>query len=52
LGEFESGVAAKLLGAMPAAVFGGVMCLLSVGTIAIFAPKLRRLDLEELEKSF
>ncbi len=52
LGEFESGVAAKLLGAMPAAVFGGVMCLLSVGTIALFAPKLRRLDLEELEKSF
>ncbi len=52
LGEFESGVAAKLLGAMPAAVFGGIMCLLSVATISIFAPKLRRLDLEELEKSF
>lgn len=52
LGEFESGVAAKLLGAMPAAVFGGVMCLLSVATISFFAPKLRRLDLEELEKSF
>ena len=52
LGEFESGVAAKFLGAMPAAVFGGVMCLLSVGTIALFAPKLRRLDLEDLEKSY
>lgn len=52
LGEFESGVAAKFLGAMPAAVFGGVMCLLSVATIALFSPKLRRLDLEDLEKSY
>lgn len=51
LGEFESGVAAKLLGTMPAAVFGGVMCLLSVGTIAIFSKNLRKLDLEELEKN-
>jgi MFS family permease len=49
LGEFESGVAAKFLGAMPAAVFGGVMCLLSVATISFFSPKLRRLDLEDLE---
>ena len=51
LGEFESGVAAKILGVIPAAVFGGSICLLSVMTVAFFAPKLRRLDLKELENS-
>lgn len=51
LGEFESGVAAKLLGTAPAAIFGGIMCLLSVGTIALLSPKLRKLDLEDLEKA-
>lgn len=51
LGEFESGLAAKLLGVMPAAVFGGVMCLCSVGLISWLSPKLRKLDLEELESS-
>lgn len=51
LGEFESGVAAKLLGTFPAAVFGGVMCLMSVGIISLLSPVLRKLDLEELEKS-
>jgi len=50
LGEFESGLAAKILGTFPAAVFGGVMCLLSVFSISILSPKLRKLDLEELEK--
>jgi MFS family permease len=50
LGEFESGVAAKILGTFPAAVFGGVMCLLCVGSIGILSPRLRKLDLEELEK--
>lgn len=51
LGEFESGVAAKILGTFPAAVFGGVMCLISVFTISFLSPRLRNLDLEELEKS-
>jgi MFS family permease len=51
LGEFESGVAAKLLGTFPAAVFGGAVCLLTVGAVCLAAPKLRRLDLEELEKA-
>jgi MFS family permease len=51
LGEFESGIAAKFLGAMPAAVFGGLMCLMSVVTIAYFSPKLRRLDLKDLEQN-
>lgn len=51
LGEVESGIAAKLLGTAPAAVFGGVMCLLTVAVIALFSPTLRKLDLEELEKN-
>jgi MFS family permease len=51
IGEFESGLAAKLLGVMPAAVFGGIMCLASVATISYFSPQLRRLNLEDLEKN-
>lgn len=51
LGEFESGVAAKLLGTFPAAVFGGVMCLFSVVIVSLLSPKLRELDLDELEKN-
>ncbi len=50
IGEFESGLTAKLMGAMPAAIFGGVMCLCSVITIAALSPRLRKLNLEELEK--
>lgn len=49
LGEFESGLAARLLGTMPAAVFGGVMCILSVGVVALFSPSLRKLDLDEFK---
>lgn len=52
LGEFESGVAAKLLGAYPAAIFGGVMCLLCVSTISIFSKTLRKLDLTDLEANY
>lgn len=48
IGEFESGVVARLMGAMPAAIFGGVMCLLTVGAVAFFAPRLRKMDLNEL----
>lgn len=51
LGEFESGVATKILGLIPAAVFGGIMCLSTVGIVAIASPRLRKLDLEELENS-
>lgn len=49
LGEFESGVATKLLGLIPAAVFGGVMCIGTVLIMGWLAPSLRRLDLRELE---
>jgi MFS family permease len=51
LGEFESGIAAKLLGAMPAAVFGGVVCLCTVAIVTAVCPTLRRLDLDELQNS-
>lgn len=51
LGEFESGIAAKLLGAMPAAVMGGVVCLTTVGIVALISPTLRRLNLEDLQNS-
>ncbi|WP_420603648.1 MFS transporter [Flagellimonas sp.] len=47
LGAFESGVAAKLLGTVPAVVFGGCMTLLTVGTTALVSPKFRRLDLQK-----
>lgn len=49
LGEFESGVATKILGLIPAAIFGGVMCLATVGSVAVFAPRLRKLNLEDIE---
>jgi MFS family permease len=51
LGEFESGIAAKILGTFPAAVFGGCMCLISVVVISLISPKLRKLDFEELERT-
>ena len=54
LGAFESGLAAKLLGTVPAVVFGGIMTLLTVGTTAVVSPAFRKLDLskdvEESEK--
>jgi MFS family permease len=51
LGEFESGVAVKIMGLIPAAVFGGIVCIGTVGMMALISPKLRKLDLEELERS-
>ena len=47
LGAFESGVAAKLIGTVPAVVFGGVMTILTVGFTALKFPKFTRLDLTE-----
>ena len=43
IGAFESGVAAKLLGAVPAVIFGGAMTLLVVAVTAWRLPPLRRL---------
>lgn len=43
LGAFESGVAARLLGAVPAVVLGGTASLLVVGLTARLVPRLRTL---------
>jgi len=43
LGAFESGVAARLLGAVPAVVLGGSAALLVVGLTARLVPRLRKL---------
>ncbi|MFN3229907.1 MAG: MFS transporter [Asticcacaulis sp.] len=44
LGEFESGVAARLLGPVGAAVFGGVGALMVTGLWAWWFPSLRKVD--------
>lgn len=44
LGQFESGVAAKLLGVVPSVVFGGCMTLLVVAGTWIKAPSLRKME--------
>ncbi len=51
LGAFESGFTAKLMGTVPAVIFGGTMTLITVTITGIFSPVLRNLDFEEeLEK--
>ena len=45
LGALESGVAASLLGVIPAIVAGAVVTLGVVAVVAVFLPDLRRLDL-------
>ncbi len=49
LGEFESGVAAKFLGTVPSVLFGGAVCLATVGIVTVASRELRRLDLRKLE---
>ncbi len=44
LGQFESGVAAKLLGVVPSVVFGGCMTIAVVITTWIKAPALRKME--------
>jgi MFS family permease len=51
IGEFESGVAAKLMGTVPSVIFGGVVCLATVAVTAWLAPTLRKMDLTELKAS-
>jgi hypothetical protein len=43
VGEFESGVTARLLGLVPSVIFGGTMTLVTVATVAWRLPALRRL---------
>ncbi|MBR77381.1 MAG: MFS transporter [Flavobacteriales bacterium] len=47
IGAFESGVTAKLMGTVPAVVFGGVMTILSVGFTNFKFPKFKNLDLSK-----
>ncbi|OAZ03631.1 MFS transporter [Flavobacterium succinicans] len=55
LGAFESGLTAKLMGTVPAVVFGGCMTLMIVLGMGTFMPSFRKLDLqkdlEEIEKA-
>ena len=44
LGQFESGITAQWLGAVPAVVFGGIGTLLVVGMWARMFPQLRNMD--------
>lgn len=46
IGQFESGVAARLMGVVPSVVFGGTMTLLVVIFTAFKAPKLKNLNFE------
>jgi hypothetical protein len=44
LGEFESGLAARFLGAVGAVVFGGYGALAATGLWALLFPALRKAD--------
>lgn len=46
LGAFESGVAASLLGLIPAIIFGGIMTILTVIVIALSIKAIRHVKLE------
>jgi MFS family permease len=51
LGAFESGLAARIMGLIPSVIFGSCMTFVVVGSVAGFAPKIRRLSLKrEIEK--
>ena len=47
IGAFESGLTAKLMGTVPAVVFGGVMTILSVTFTNFKFPKFKNLDLSK-----
>jgi len=49
LGAFESGVAARFFGTVPAVVGGGILTLIVVGLTALAVPSLRSLDLDRAE---
>jgi MFS family permease len=46
IGEFESGVAAKIMRLIPSVIFGGSMTMFVTGFTALRAKKLRRLQLD------
>lgn len=47
LGAFESGLTAKIMGVVPAVVFGGCMTIATVFGTAIVSPSFTKLDLEK-----
>jgi hypothetical protein len=47
IGAFESGLAAKWLGLVPSVIFGGFMTIGITSLMAAFAPKLRKLQLDD-----
>ena len=49
IGEFESGMAAKLMGTVPSVLFGGAVCLITVVAAAVVSPSLRKLHLGQLK---
>jgi MFS family permease len=49
IGAFESGLAASLMGLQYSVMFGGIMTIVVVIMTARLAPKLRKLDLEEIK---
>ncbi|MCA0422977.1 MAG: MFS transporter [Proteobacteria bacterium] len=44
LGEFESGLAASLIGTVPATILGGILCLLTTALWSVLFPALRTRD--------
>ena len=46
LGAFESGFTAKIMGTVPAVVFGGIMTLVTVGATTVVSPSLRKLHID------
>jgi MFS family permease len=47
LGAFESGLASKIMGVVPAVVFGGMMTIGIVAVTAVASPKFSALDIEK-----
>lgn len=45
VGEFESGVMAKIFGVVPSVALGGMVTLVVVALVTLLVPELRRLDL-------
>jgi MFS family permease len=51
IGAFESGVTARAFGLKPSIIAGGILTILVVVITAKLSPKLRKLDIRELEGS-
>jgi MFS family permease len=49
IGAFESGVTAKAFGLKPSIIIGGIMTVVVVVLISKLAPKLKKLDLNDLK---